>query len=136
MWIPAVIAIVLLVAGTADLRLHRVFGSDNKFSKGGPLLEEPRTLHPKHVSYEIYGPAGSTVDINYMDKDANAQSAHVSTLPWSTEFTMTPLTSVLNIVAQGNSASLGCRITVNGEVKDEQVVRMPFAQTYCEVRSA
>lgn len=100
------------------------------------MLEEPRTLHPKHVKYEIYGPAGTRTIINYMNADADAKNAHVNTLPWSTEFTMTPLTSTLNIVAQGDSDYIGCRITVNGEVKDEQVVRMPFAQTYCEVRAA
>ncbi|MGL6234584.1 MAG: MmpS family transport accessory protein [Segniliparus sp.] len=118
------------------MRLHGVFGSDHKYANGGPLLEEPRNLHPKHVRYEVFGPAGSTVAINYMDENADAKGAHVTSLPWSVEFTMTPLTSALNVMAQGDSAVLGCRIYVNDELKDEYVARLPFAQTYCEVRNA
>ncbi|WP_007466575.1 MmpS family transport accessory protein [Segniliparus rugosus] len=136
LWIPAVIALVLVVAGTVDMRLHGVFGSDNKYANGGPPLEEPRNLHPKHLRYEIFGPAGTTASINYIDENANAQNVRVSTLPWSIEFTMNELTSALNVMAQGDSDYLGCRITINDELKDEYVTRMPFAQTYCEVRSA
>jgi hypothetical protein len=43
---------------------------------------------------------------------------------------------VANIVAQGNSDSLGCRIIVNGDVRDEHASRQLNAATYCLVKSA
>jgi hypothetical protein len=135
-WVFFVIVAIICITGTIDYRLHGVFGSDHRFSNGGPQLEEPRNLHPKHVRYEIFGPAGTTARISYMDENANARLAVVQSLPWSVEFTMTQQTSVLNVMAQGDSDSLGCRITVNDEVKDEYVARLPFAQTYCEDKTA
>ncbi|GAB4959526.1 hypothetical protein MAHJHV54_09860 [Mycobacterium avium subsp. hominissuis] len=41
-----------------------------------------------------------------------------------------------NLVAQGNSDSLGCRITVDGDVKDERIVNQVNAYTFCLVKSA
>jgi hypothetical protein len=36
-----------------------------------------------------------------------------------------------NVVAQGNGDTLGCRITVNGEVKDQRTVNKVDAYTFC-----
>jgi hypothetical protein len=41
-----------------------------------------------------------------------------------------------NIVAQGDSGSITCRITVDDEVKDERTATGVNALTYCFVRSA
>ncbi|NMK60142.1 hypothetical protein HHM32_09195, partial [Staphylococcus capitis] len=41
-----------------------------------------------------------------------------------------------NIVAQGNGDQIGCRITVNGEVKMERVSTEHNAYIYCLVKSA
>ncbi|NLP98586.1 hypothetical protein HGO75_22890, partial [Mycobacterium tuberculosis] len=41
-----------------------------------------------------------------------------------------------NIVAQGNSDSIGCRITVDGKVRAERVSNEVNAYTYCLVKSA
>ena len=57
-------------------------------------------------------------DINYLDADAQPQRLDGVTLPWSFEL-VTTLTAVLaNVMAQGDSDTIGCRITVNGEVRD------------------
>jgi hypothetical protein len=41
-----------------------------------------------------------------------------------------------NVVAQGDSDTIGCRITVNGEVREENSVAAYNAQTSCLVKSA
>jgi hypothetical protein len=41
-----------------------------------------------------------------------------------------------NLVAQGDSDSIGCRITVDGEVKAERVSSGVNAYTFCLVKSA
>ena len=43
-----------------------------------------------------------------------------ASLPWSLEFAITQATVVGNVVAQGDSDSIGCRIVVDGEVKAEK----------------
>jgi hypothetical protein len=40
-----------------------------------------------------------------------------------------------NLVAQGNSGSIGCRVLVNGVVKDERTVNEINAYTFCLVKS-
>ncbi|MBV8964851.1 MAG: transport acessory protein MmpS, partial [Mycobacteriaceae bacterium] len=37
----------------------------------------------------------------------------------------------LNVVAQGNSDSIGCRILIDGVVKDERTVNTTNAYVYC-----
>jgi hypothetical protein len=50
---------------------------------------------------------------------------------------VTTLTAVsANVVAQGDSDKIGCRITVNGDVRDERSVDAQNALTFCLVKSA
>ena len=57
------------------------------------------------------------------------------TLPWSYDVTTTQPAVFTNVVAQGNSSSLGCRITIDGQVKDERTVNTLNAYTYCLEKS-
>jgi hypothetical protein len=41
-----------------------------------------------------------------------------------------------NVVAQGDSDTIGCLVTVNGLVRDERSVDGHNAQTFCLVKSA
>ncbi len=93
-------------------------------------------FNPKRVLYEIYGPAGTVADINYLDADAQPQRVDGATLPWSFELVTTLTAVAANVVAQGNSDTIGCRITVNGEVREEHSVDAYNAQTSCLVKSA
>jgi hypothetical protein len=43
---------------------------------------------------------------------------------------------IANVVAQGNSDNIGCRITVNGDLKDEHYSSEHHAQTFCLVKAA
>jgi hypothetical protein len=49
--------------------------------------------------------------------------------------TMSPAV-IANLVAQGDSDQIGCRITVNGAVKDEQFATGHHAQVFCLVKAA
>jgi hypothetical protein len=40
------------------------------------------------------------------------------------------------VVAQSDADEIGCRITVNGEVKEERSVTETEAETFCIVKSA
>ena len=41
-----------------------------------------------------------------------------------------------NLLAQGDGASIGCRVTVDDEVKDERTAQGVNAATYCLVKAA
>jgi hypothetical protein len=70
--------------------------------------------------------------------DINIQPQQVlnAPLPWSLTMVTTQPGAFSNLVAQGNSDSLGCRITVDGEIKDERIVNAVNAYTFCLVKSA
>ncbi len=58
-------------------------------------------------------------------------------LPWSlTLETTDPPAAFPNIIAQGDSDSITCRIIIDGEVKDERTYTGMAAQTFCLVKSA
>jgi Mycobacterium membrane protein len=134
-WVPMVMVVVVAVGAFTVSRLHGVFGS-NLYHPDTASADAIVQFNPKRVLYEIYGPAGTVADINYLDADAQPQRVDAVTLPWSWML-VTTLTAVsANVVAQGNSDSIGCRIKVNGEVRDERSVDAHNAQTFCLVKSA
>ena len=134
-WVPMVMVIVVAVGAFTVSRLHRVFGSDPYVPDAGNA-DAIVQFNPKHVLYEIFGPAGTVADINYLDADAQPQRVDAVTLPWSLML-VTTLTAVsANVVAQGDSDTIGCRITVNGDGRDEHSVDSRNAQTSCLVKSA
>ena len=63
-------------------------------------------------------------------------SGYGATLPWSLMLTTTLTAVAANVVAQGDSDNIGCRITVNGDVREEHSVDGHNAQTSCLVKSA
>jgi hypothetical protein len=74
--------------------------------------------------------------INHLDLKAQPQEVRDTCLPWSITLTTTAPASNANIVAQGDSDSIGCRITVDAVVKDEKSSDEVNAQTFCLVKSA
>jgi hypothetical protein len=134
-WIPLVMAIVVAVGALTVSRLHGIFGSD-PYAPDAGNADAIVQFNPKHVLYEIFGPAGTVADINYLDADAQPQRVDAVTLPWSLELVTTLTAVAANVVAQGDSDTIGCRITVNGDVRDEHSVDSYNAQTSCLVKSA
>ncbi|BBZ75615.1 membrane protein [Mycolicibacterium anyangense] len=135
-WLPVVILLVVAVAGFAVYRLHGVFGKTELTRPGSGLANDTKPFNPKTVVYEIDGPPGTVATINYLDLDATPQIARDVTLPWSITLTTTAPAASANIVAQGDSDTISCRITVNGELKDQKTSTGVNAQTFCLVKSA
>lgn len=134
-WLLLVAVVVVALAGFAVYRLHGIFGSDHDVSAGGALPNEAVSLNPKHVVIEVFGEPGAVASINYLDVDAQPQRVDDAPLPWSYDVTTTQPGVFVNVVAQGDSDSLGCRITIDGEVKDERTVNTLNAYTYCLEKS-
>lgn len=127
--------VVVAAAGSGVFRLHKLFGSDNDTSTPGPIGNDVN-YNPKHILLEVFGGTGSVATISYLDIDVQPQKVVNAPLPWSLKMVTTQPGAFTNLVAQGNSDSLGCRITVDGEVKDERIVNTVNAYTFCLVKSA
>lgn len=134
-WMPLLILIVVAVAAFAVDRLHGAFGKTELTREGSGLVNDPEPFNPKVVVYEIFGPPGTVATVNYLDLDAEPQIARDVTLPWSLTLTTTAPAAAANIVAQGDSDTIGCRITVDGVLKDERISNGVNAQTFCLVKS-
>ena len=137
-WIPILLVIVLSVAGLVVSRLHTKFGSGDLNAHAGAGIEIVQ-FNPKVLVYEVYGPPGSSAEISYFDPDANVHSV-TATLPWSVTLSTTLPTVSANLMARSDGESsgdhIGCRVTVNGTVREEKSANGINAQTYCLVKSA
>src|SRR5262245_47792820 len=69
--------------------------------------------------------------ITYLDVNAQPQRADAAMLPWAYDTTTTQPAVFVNVEAQGDSDSIGCRIMIDDVVKDERSVNTPSAFTYC-----
>jgi len=134
-WMLLVAVVVIAVAGFAVYRLHGIFGSEHDVSAGGELPNDAVSLNPKHVVIEVFGDPGAVATINYVDVDAQPQRVDDAPVPWSYDVRTTQPGVFVNVVAQGDGDSLGCRITIDGEVKDQRTVNTHNAYTYCLEKS-
>ncbi|MDV3129283.1 MmpS family protein [Mycobacterium sp. 21AC1] len=136
MWIPLVILLVVGAGGFTVLRLHGVFGSEVRPAYSDTELQERKPYDPKQLVYEVFGPPGTVANISYFDVDAEPQFVANASLPWSLKFPMTEATAMVNVIAQGDSDTIGCRITVDDKVKAEKVEQGEKAFTYCLLKAA
>ena len=90
----------------------------------------------KTVVYEVFGPVGTVADISYFDVNSGSRRVDEARLPWSVQITANSPAVVANVVAQGDSSSIGCRIVVDGQVKAERISNEVKAFTYCRVKGA
>jgi hypothetical protein len=126
-----VAAVVVAAAGFGVYRLHSIFGSHHNSSAAEAISNEIVPFNPKQVILEVFGAPGAVATINYLDVNAQPQQVRNAPLPWSFTITSTEPAIVGNVVAQGNGNTLGCRIIVNGVVKDERTVNAVNAYTFC-----
>jgi Mycobacterium membrane protein len=133
-WIPLVLVIVLAVSGLVVTRLHKMFASQDLNANAGAGVEIVQ-FNPKVLVYDVYGPPGTMAQISYFDPDANVHSIQAA-LPWTITLSTTLPAVSASLMAQGDSDQIGCRVTVNGTVREEQSADGINAQTYCLVKSA
>ncbi|OBI40590.1 hypothetical protein A5707_09250 [Mycobacterium kyorinense] len=135
-WVPLVVVAAVGLGGVAVDRLRGVFGSDEIFSATGSSAASLEASHVKRVTYEVYGPGGTAGTVSYLDAQAQPEHANFATLPWTLTITTTVPAVIASVVAQGDSNDIGCRITVNDEVKDQRTSAGHHAQTSCLVKAA
>jgi hypothetical protein len=133
-WIPVVLIVVLAVSSLVVSRLHRIFASQDLNANAGKGIEIVQ-FNPKVLVYDVYGATGTTAQISYFDPEANVHLV-TAPLPWSISLSTTLPTVSANLMARSDSDEIGCRVTVNGVVREEKSASGVNAQTYCLVKSA
>ena len=133
-WIPLVVTVALIIGGVAVIRLNGVFPGS------GLPKPDPRDATPPYAAktaiYEILGPPATTGVVNWMDAESIPQKASFTTLPWSTTIVAEMPGIFAYVVAQGDSPFIGCRITVDGKLVDQQQANTRNAQVSCLDKSA
>ena len=127
--------VVLPISTMGVMRLLKVFGSQDLNANAGQGIEIVQ-FNPKVVVYEVSGPVGSTANINYWDENANTHQVNAAALPWSFTISTTLPAVSANVMAQSDGNQIGCRITVDGVVREQQNFDGHNAQTFCLVKSA
>ncbi len=135
-WLPLVILAVVAVAAFSVVRVHGYFGSEKRPAYTDGKLDETKPFNPKKMVYEVFGEPGATASISYFDADADPQWVPDAPLPWRLEIVSNAPALMGNIVAQGDGDTLGCRITIDGDVKAERVSNEVSAYTYCIIKAA
>lgn len=128
--------VVVTIGGFTVYRVRGFFASDKRESYADSNLESTKPFNPKRLVYEVFGPPGTVADISYFDVNGDPKRVDNAQLPWSIHIT-TNLAAVMgNLVAQGDTNSIGCRILVDDVVKAERISNEVNAYTFCLVKSA
>lgn len=134
-WLPLLIVAVVVVGGFAVVRIKSFFVAENSAPVASGRVDDSKPFKPKVVKYEIFGSA-SRANVNYLDLSADPKRVDDAPLPWTLVLSTTAPSVFPNLSAQSDGDRLGCRITVDDEVKDENVTNGVHALTYCLVKSA
>lgn len=133
-WLPALVVVAVALGAVSVAQLRSVFGSDGAVVT--PVGSDTAAkFNPKVVTYEVFG-SGSTAVINYTDLNGLPQRTGEVSLPWSLRLETTVPSVMPNLIAQGDGVSIGCRVTVDDEVKDERTSEGVNPATYCLVKAA
>jgi hypothetical protein len=135
-WVVAVVAIALLAAVAVVGRLRTFFDTDQPLAPEAGHADAIVPFNTKRVTYEILGPQTATGRVSYLDVNGKTLEAGFTSLPWSVTVTTTDPGMLANVVAQGDTDGLACRILVNDEVVDESHAAGRDAQTFCLEKAA
>ena len=130
-WTLLVAVQVVAVAGFAVYRLHGIFASHDVTSTRSGTENDIVPFNPKYVVMEVFGLPGTVATITDLDVTAQPQRVDAVGLTWAYDTTTTQPAVFVNVSAQGNSNSIGCRIKIDNVVKDERSANTLNAFTYC-----
>lgn len=133
-WLPLVTVVAVGIGALGMWKVHQA-------SAPGPVLavnspQAPEEFVPKELTYELFGDLGSGGLLSYIDIDGHPHSVDITELPWTHTETTTLTVVSGSISAQVHGGQVGCRMLVNGVVRDEQSATREDADVTCRVKSA
>lgn len=135
-WVVVVIVIALIAAVGVVSRLRTFFDSDKPYVAASQPADVITPINTKRVTYEIIGPPDTSGRVSYLDVNGKTIEAGFTGLPWSVTVSTTDPGVLANVVAQGDSATLGCRILVDDKLVAENHAEGRHAQAFCLDKAA
>ncbi len=133
---PLVALIVIAVVGFGVNRIREKSHAISHPATTRPIPATVVQINPKNVTYEVFGDLGSGGKVSYANLKSEPVQVVLTSLPWSVSETTMSAAVSLSLVAQVDGDSLGCRIRVNGEIREEHVVNHTGAAVACTVAAA
>ena len=135
-WVLAMVTVALITAAAVVSRLRTFFDSDKPYVEASLPADVLTPINVKKVTYEIVGPANASGRVSYLDVNGKTMEAGFTELPWSVTVSTTDPGVLANVVAQGDTAALGCRILVNDKLVSEHFAEGRDAQAFCLDKAA
>jgi len=135
-WVAAIVVIALVAAVGVVGRLRTFFDSDKPYLAAAMPADAIKPTNTKRVTYEIVGPAEASGRISYLDVNGKTIEAAFTELPWSVTVSTTDPGVLANVVAQGDTDALGCRILVDDKLVAENFANGRDAQAFCLDKAA
>jgi hypothetical protein len=135
LWLPMLAVVVTVLAGLIIDSAHGIFGSQDRTRSSGNKFSIAQ-FNPKRIEYDIFGDLAGWGRASYWDVNSHAIAVDLAALPWThTEVTVLT-TATADITAQVAGGNIGCRITVDGQVRSEHTATGEHAGVWCQVLSA
>jgi hypothetical protein len=134
-WLPTLVATVLVVAVLVIDTAHGAFGADDRTRGSGNKFSIAQ-FNPKRIEYEIFGDLSGWGRVSYWDVNSKPIAVDLTTLPWAHTETTVLTTATADVTAQVAGPNVGCRITVDGQVRSEHTATGEHAGVWCQVLSA
>ena len=135
-WVLTMVLVALFTAAAVVSRLRSFFDSDKPYIAASEPGDVIRPINTKTVTYEIVGPQDASGRVSYLDVNGKSIEASFTSLPWSVTVSTTDPGVLANVVAQGDTAALGCRILVNDRLVAEDQAEGRDAQAFCLDKAA
>ena len=135
-WVAAVIVVALVAAIAVVGRLRTFFDSDKPYIAASMPADDIKPINTKRVTYQIVGPPDASGRVSYLDVNGKTMEASFTALPWSVTVSTTDPGVLANVVAQGDTAALGCRILVDDKLVAEDFAEGRHAQAFCLDKAA
>jgi len=134
-WLPVLTVAVVSTAGVSIHLLHGIFGSQDLTKSSGNKFVIAQ-FNPKNIKYEIFGDFGGWGRVTYWNTDSKPVDISLTALPWSHVETTTMTTATADVTAQAAGGHIGCRITIDNEIRAEHTATGEHAGVWCQVLSA
>ena len=136
LWLPAVVIGVIAVVGYGVNTVRHLSEAITNPDASTPIPATVVQINPKNVTYEVFGDLGDSGKVTYADLNSQPIEVDLASLPWSVSETTTAASASLSLVAQVAGDQVGCRILVDGQVRDEHSVDHHGAAVACTVTAA
>jgi hypothetical protein len=136
LWLPVVVLVVIAIVSYGVNAVRQMSEAITNPPDKSSIPASVVQINPKTVTYEVFGTLGSGGKVTYADLDSRPIEVTLASLPWSHSETTMSSSATLSLVAQVDGSSVRCRISVNGQVRDEHSVSHEGAAVACTVTAA